>query len=563
MGSDMHPFFTSQALSSAAVLLIACMVCAAMRKSPAAHRHFVWMLAFTSLLAIPPVAWMVAPHIAALPSPRLAPVVTVTVESTEIVNPSRSSLAIESSLPWGDLFTGVWLAGSSVFLLRVGAGLLACRRRRRVGVQLNVARELMPDPALKGSSEILTSAAVSMPETFGLIRPVVLLPAAARDWTHERLRIVLLHELLHVRRRDWAASLVARLATAVFWFNPLAWYGLARLRDEREQACDDDVLRFGVAQTDYAQQLVEIARAARSDSPALAVAMARTAHLEGRVRAILNPQLNRRRLTLKTKSIAMVPAMLVVAVASLVTAPAQTGHGSVSGTVRDPSGAVVPNVKVLMTAGTGQEIARTNETGRFEFHNVPDGNYSLTALQPGFKAFTKNSIAVTAASPVQLDVTLDIGRISETVEVGAQGYPRPQTETHLSNYSYSVDRRKEVTAVVPTQRVEPTPAADTGSGPKRIRVGGNVQPARLTNRVTPVYPAHLVASGVEGTVLMQAVIGTAGQVLSLEVRNSQVDPDLIKSAMEAVKQWRYEPTLLNGQPVEVVMSLTVDFRLKP
>ena len=54
-----------------------------------------------------------------------------------------------------------------------------------------------------------------------------------------------------------------------------------------------------------------------------------------------------------------------------------------------------------------------------------------------------------------------------------------------------------------------------------------------------------------------------GQVLGAEVKNSQVDPELINAAIDAVKQWRYEPTLLNGKPVEVITSITVEFRLKP
>lgn len=96
--------------------------------------------------------------------------------------------------------------------------------------------------------------------------------------------------------------------------------------------------------------------------------------------------------------------------------------------------------------------------------------------------------------------------------------------------------------------------------PRRIRVGGLVQAAKLANQLAPVYPASTEKRGIEGTVIPRVVLGTSGQMLSLSPYND-VDPDLIGAAMEAVRQWRYQPTLLNGVPVEVVTTITVVFRL--
>jgi protein TonB len=88
-----------------------------------------------------------------------------------------------------------------------------------------------------------------------------------------------------------------------------------------------------------------------------------------------------------------------------------------------------------------------------------------------------------------------------------------------------------------------------------------VQPTGLLVHAKPTYPEELQELGVEGTVLLDAVIGTGGQLLSLRPANSQVHPGLVKAAMDAVNQWRYQPTLLNGQPVEVVTTITVRYRL--
>jgi protein TonB len=86
--------------------------------------------------------------------------------------------------------------------------------------------------------------------------------------------------------------------------------------------------------------------------------------------------------------------------------------------------------------------------------------------------------------------------------------------------------------------------------------------AQLVSKVAPIYPQYAQEKGIEGPVLLEAVISTDGSVLSLKVVNT-ADADLARAATAAVQQWHYQPTLLNGQPVEVVTAITVDFRLTP
>ena len=99
-----------------------------------------------------------------------------------------------------------------------------------------------------------------MPVTWGITRPVILLPAGSTAWPDGRLSTVLLHELLHVRRFDLLAQAIAQAACSVFWFHPLAWLGLREQRREREQACDDAVLRLGVPAHDYAGHIMDLVR---------------------------------------------------------------------------------------------------------------------------------------------------------------------------------------------------------------------------------------------------------------------------------------------------------------
>jgi len=88
-----------------------------------------------------------------------------------------------------------------------------------------------------------------------------------------------------------------------------------------------------------------------------------------------------------------------------------------------------------------------------------------------------------------------------------------------------------------------------------------IQAPKLLNKVQPIYPEAAKAAGVQGSVILRAVIGIEGNPLSLRVMNSQVDPELARAAVEAVSKWRYSPTLLNGEPIEVDTTITVKFTL--
>ncbi len=99
-----------------------------------------------------------------------------------------------------------------------------------------------------------------MPMTFGWWRPAIFMPADANQWTEQRRRVVLLHELAHVLRGDVAAHLVTRVILTLYWFNPFAWIAWREFLKERERATDDLVLQAGARASDYAGHLVDVAR---------------------------------------------------------------------------------------------------------------------------------------------------------------------------------------------------------------------------------------------------------------------------------------------------------------
>ena len=133
-----------------------------------------------------------------------------------------------------------------------------------------------------------------MPVTWGLLRPKILLPGAAREWSDECLRAVFRHELAHVQRGDWGVQLLATLITRLFWFNPVVWLASRQLRIESERACDDAVLNLGVEGTDYAAELIRVARAtAGRHAIGLAPAASQARGLERRIAATLDARVDR------------------------------------------------------------------------------------------------------------------------------------------------------------------------------------------------------------------------------------------------------------------------------
>ncbi len=131
------------------------------------------------------------------------------------------------------------------------------------------------------------------------------------------------------------------------------------------------------------------------------------------------------------------------------------------------------------------------------------------------------------------------------------------------NVTLEVAGVMEEVDVVPEGTVKPLPGSETGGKPSRLRLGGEVQATKLLNKVQPAYPASAKSAGIQGTVILHAVIGMDGKPLSLRVMNSQADPELARAAVESVSQWRYRSTLLNGEPIEVDTTIMVNFSLLP
>lgn len=153
-----------------------------------------------------------------------------------------------------------------------------------------VARAVASQLGLRRRVRLLEGDHDALPMTWGVLRPALLLPRGAGDWPARRLEAVLRHELAHVRRLDALTLLAAQLACVLYWPNPLVWLAARRLRIEQEHACDDVVLRAGSRASDYAAELLAMARLLRGrrTAPLAAIAMAHRAQIEPRLAAVLD-----------------------------------------------------------------------------------------------------------------------------------------------------------------------------------------------------------------------------------------------------------------------------------
>ena len=234
----------------------------------------------------------------------------------------------------GRLAVVVWLVGAFAGLGVLLVGLARLRWLRASSSRVTDGRwhrlcaDLSRSYGLTRGVDLLLGPRPGLVATWGWRRPVVMVPASASGWSAERMRVVLLHELAHVRRGDWLLQLAAEALRCVWWFNPLAWLVRARLRRESEHAADDLVLARGVPAATCATHLLELAREARKYRWTWlpAPAMARPSNLERRVSTMLNPRTNRRPLT----RFARFGSLGVLAPASIVVAVLQVGPVSAS-----------------------------------------------------------------------------------------------------------------------------------------------------------------------------------------------------------------------------------------
>lgn len=566
----------ASAIDVAIVMAIALVATSLLSRRSAALRHWILTAAIVAAVLMPVFeAVLPAWNLPLRSAPAAQTSIIVAVDGAE---PIAGSIATAGGAAasgffdrWDLVVIAVWIGGVIAALVVLATGVIRLRalihRATRVTEASwhNLARASARAYGLTMPVRMLYSSHPT-PVSLGWLRPTILLPSDADQWDQQRRQVVLHHELAHVARRDWPIQMTAALLCCVHWFNPLAWMAYRALRRESECACDDLVLGSGVDATDYATHLVAMARLAGSHASlwSPATAMAHASMLEERIQAMLDTRLNRAPLTMRARlAAAAVLALLVVPVAAFTAdAHAQNGGraagtaqqaGSIVGVLYDQHNGLLPDAEVSLTEDrTGATLSgRSDQSGSFEFHDLPSGDYTLVTALPGF-ARVKNLIRVAPGASVKRNITMPLGTVQETISVRSDG---------------SASTASQRSAIRPTREIpEPRlPTACVG------RIGGCIKTPRKVIDVRPIYPPGLAAAGVEGEVVLKGRIGIDGYMSDLQAVAFKADqiefspssgfphPDLVAAALEAVRQWEFNPTLLNGVPVEAGVTITVRF----
>jgi TonB family protein len=510
------------------------------------------------------------------------PVSTSTVQTDTAVGDVTRARGL-SPIDWRAVVLPIIACGIAGRLLWLALNLVRLRRLRRSGApagECSVHTEMFD--VIGTRPEIRYVARLRQPVTFGLLRPVVLLPSALASQTEDIQRAVVSHELFHVKRRDWGWLLLEEIVCAMLWFNPAIWWLISRLHLAREVVVDELAVLATGRRRAYVEALIAFA-----DETSLAPVAA----FGGRAQLF-------DRIVLLSKESGMSARRLLLTLAVIATALG-------AGTWRA--------VQAFPLVETDAQSIRQDTAGPLEQRARPITPENpiprRTNFEPAF--YPAEARAASARGSVTLMLTLDeLGRVAEARRVALvvesmnpKGSLRLNNSRPIDEMNFLINQSREQSdalraiaaamenaafRAIQGWRYDPpadgpisfpvlvsisdgsdigTPIAPTGSPSVRevnaagaIRVGGNIRTPVKIKDVRPVYPPEAQAARVTGVVILEARIGEDGSVDDARVLRSI--PLLDQAAVDAVMQWRFRPTLLNGKPVPVIMTVTVNFTLQ-
>jgi TonB family protein len=551
-----------------------------LRRSSASVRHAVWLLGMIAMLFLP-VASLIVPQF----EWSVLPAVSTSVTFLPVEKATAGTPLAERGLTPATTDTArkllaapefLWFMGTVVLFTRFATGFITVRRMAKGAI---VATDESWHELTRGMNRrvrlLITPAPVS-PMTWGVWRHTILLPSSASEWSDERRRFVLAHELAHVQRNDGFIQILVQAICGVYWFNPLVWYAARRIRIERERACDDRVLELGAAATDYAEHLVQIARSLRTQRrfALAAVSMAHPSQLETRLVSILDSRASRRVLPRATG------LMLFGFVALLTFSIARVGVT-----------AALPLPPVLVAAIKAPPApSQRTRIGNGNSASVP-GVIPPKILQSTSPMYTPDAIRAHVEGTVTLEGTVDIqGKVSglHVIKSLRQDLDRNAIDAVLRwkfspavrnglpveavmqiEVDFKIPRPRDLSLRITTdgspanaergQSNESQPDAQDSEPP--IQLGPGVTPPTVVFRVEPQYTPEARAEKYNGTVVLKATVHENGTLTVIDVVRG-LDFGLTEKAIEAIELWKFRPGMKDGKAVAVTLNVEVNFNLR-
>jgi TonB family protein len=684
-------------MNLAAFTLQVCIIAAAaalllgvLRIGSAGARYMCWRVALAACLTMPMLLQQSRVSATVEAEPAFVAVDRLTVGDAALTDQGAASTAgmtvTAPPLAWGWVAAIVLAVGAAVRGIWLAVGLARLRILRRRGVPVDDAEYTDIQQTLGTRAAVMSVGGLTQPATFGVWRPVVLLPETLAESPAGLRRAVVTHELFHVQRRDWLWVIVEESLRTVLWFNPAIFWITSRIQLAREELVDElTVLATGNRKA-YIEALLAFADAGRVRP---APAFARRRHLFTRILRLSKERV------MSSPRIVVSSAVVIAAVLSagwysslafpivsaeddVVAAPApapraveQTSRdvrgpepvrarvaanavvaqGPRSGGAPRPGPATVaaptaPGTKPItpenpiprrlssapaaypaQLKGTGyrgavtvrvtldasgaiSDVQRTaaeasGDSTAIDRATAATAFFDATAAavrrwryqspaEPPIAFFVNarfdgesDAVAVQSEAPVnpvrfvtagalastdriRAELVLAEGRLqllrAQRSQIGAQD-PRAR---ELDRQIGEMEREMERSKVVYTTSLRSAAEAGAGTAGARVqgpgttagqpvRVGGNIRPPTKTRHVNPAYPEIAMSARVQGVVILEAVIDEQGRVAEARVLRSIALLD--QAALDAVRQWEFTPTLLNGAPVPIIMTVTVQFML--
>ena len=471
-----------------------------------------------------------------------------------------------------------WAVGAVArlgWLLVGGWGLWQLRRRSipaMLGVEIDALRK-----ALAPHAEFRWSGDLKQPVTFGVRRPLVLLPQRFGGLSADAQVAVACHELLHVARRDWVWIVIEEHVRALFWFHPGIWWLVDRVQLAREEVIDRLVVARTAARRAYMSALMTFADGGPSAS--LSIAFIRHRHLKSRFRHLAKEsQMSFRRLAWTVAALAVV--MSCAALGAAWALPLDVGvftlqgrekarleirlaeiapaAGLIEAAVSGSDRRVYLHAETLATAAdvTG---ARAMETGGSQFAvGVTFSDAASARMMRGTEAHLGRPVAIMLDGNVIAAPTVRAPISDSAVISGITASAALDLATRLAVAAALLPMPAPVESTSPQQQN----AGATQDG-QVVAPGEGVTLPKPTYEVKPQYTPAAMQVKIEGTVLLAIVVQTDGTVGRVQVTKSlDTTYGLDDAAVRAARQWRFVPGRKDGKPVAVEVALEMTFTLR-
>jgi TonB family protein len=384
---------------------------------------------------------------------------------------------------------------------------------------------------------------VSHPFTYGIALPVVVIPADLTAAPDATLRAIFIHELMHVRRRDWRSVIAEEAIRTVLWFHPAMWLLLAELRQAREEVIDRATVRLLGSRRAYLDTLVTLAD--RDATPRLAPALPffRSRQLARRIAALASEaSMSRLRVVVTSAAVLTASVVGVGAAARAFPLPSVSfNDGSQAASAQPKSQSAVPG-PIEQSAQDASAAAPPPRRTR----------YIAPALA---------TVAVNAHPQFTVRVVIDdSGKVAESrlVSMKAEGLDAAAADAAAEAVMAAVRQwqfERPARAPLAMTVVLTLDASGKGGETPVIEqpVAVNVQAAE--------YPESARAKKIEGDVAVEATLDANGRVTATKVVKS-VSPELDQAAVDAIRASTFRPGMRNGAPVPVTITMTMRFKLE-